>query len=415
MPTFGSIDQRLTIQSIAYSLACASDFHNRYFFESEILWGDTAFIGSQLIKNIHKDILIPLLKDFTHASYVNVRPLSGLHCMLIVISTYCKPGDVIFTVPPLTGGHASTSHVASKLSLSTEYIPFINSFEVDYNKFSDDLKRLKPKLVYIDQAHCLFPLNFNEISKIIRHSSASTFLHVDSSHTNGLIFGGALPNPLDQGADSFGGSTHKTFPGPQKAFIATFNLDLANSFEENSMYLVSHYHTGSAVALAISLLEFQNCNGADYAKNIIKHSKLMANVLYKNEIKVQAYDKDFTETHQIWIDPKNFGDPRVIIDMLYEAGIYINAFPLPGIDGIGFRLGLNEPTRYGLDNEGILVLTSALIDVIKYKDVTTSKAKIVHLKKNYIYPAYCYTKEEIDSRNTSIISILKAIENSYES
>jgi len=50
--------------------------------------------------------------------------------------------------------------------------------------------------------------------------------YYDVSHNAAFIIGKQHPNPLEDGYDAFGGSTHKTIPGPQKAFFATNRKDI---------------------------------------------------------------------------------------------------------------------------------------------------------------------------------------------
>lgn len=388
--SFSMIASENVISPLA-SLACASDFHNRYFFDNEILWGEEAFSGSKLIKEIQRDILTPLLKKYTKANYINAKPLSGLNCMLIVMSSYCKQGDTIFSIAPEMGGHTSTQDVAEKIYIKNIYVPYLNCYDIDYPKLENQLLKHKPKLVYIDQANCLFTIDIRKISKLIKNISPETYLHVDSSHTNGLIFGDVLPNPIDSGATSFGGSTHKTFPGPQKAFIATSNEEIAKSIENTTMHLVSNCHTGNIIALCVALIEFDECNGKEYAEQIIKNSKIFAEQLNKGGIKPEAEERGFTETHQVWIDPKKYGGAKEILNYLYEAGIFINAFhSLPGIEGIGYRVGLNEATRFGMKESNISVLADVFLKAFFLKDLELSKKIVAELKQEFELPAYCY-------------------------
>ena len=373
------------------SLACGSDFHNRYYFDCDILWGQDAFPGGRLIREISSKILIPLLMKYTKAEHINVKPLSGLNCMTMVMLSYCKSDELILTLSTEMGGHYSTYYVAKNLKINCNTIPYIDSYSIDYERFARQLKSEKTKLVYIDQANCLFPLDVQKISKVIKEASPDTFLHVDTSHTNGLIFGQVLENPLDNGADSFGGSTHKTFPGPQKAFFATSNQIIANQFDIISMHMVSNCHTASVMALCIALMEFDQCGGNQYALQIMKNAKTFANALYAEGIVPHAQEKGFTGCHQIWIDPKEFGDPKSAAEFLQKSGVFINVFPsLPGIKDVAFRMGLNEPTRLGMQEDDIAILASVFVSAFKDKNYDNARRKIIELCKTHSKPAYCY-------------------------
>lgn len=370
--------------------ACASDFYSRYFFESELLWGDEFFVGSRAFAEINKEILIPTLKKFTNAKYVNIRAISGMNCMAIALSAYCKPRDTVFALSSKLGGHASTKGVSEILGLNFITIDNDGDYNIDFYKFEKKLKAYKPKLVYIDQAHCLFPIHVNLLSRAIKRSSSNTFLHIDSSHINGLIFGKVIENPLSQGADSFGGSFHKTFPGPHKAFIATSNKEIMQMVEKSAIHLVSHHHTAEALALAISLIEFEQCGGAEYALQTVKNAKYFAKILYENDIIVMAKKLGYTETHQLRLDIENYGSPKTLAEMLYQTGINVNVITLPENGKKGFRVGLNEPTRYGLKENNIKILAKAFLEVIKNKNIVDARSMVLDLKKQFSKTNYCF-------------------------
>src|SRR6185436_6188532 len=97
---------------------------------------------------------------------------------------------------------------------------------IDFDRVAESLRDQRPTLVYVDQSNCLFPLDVRTLVETTRRVAPETLVHVDCSHWLGLVLGGQMPNPLALGADSFGGSTHKPFPGPQKAIVATNRSDL---------------------------------------------------------------------------------------------------------------------------------------------------------------------------------------------
>ncbi len=376
------------------SLACAGDFNNRYFFDDPTLWGENAFRGGKVIEAIQSQILIPLLKEFTASNYVNVKPLSGLNCMNIVFASYCKSNDVIFCLPEELGGHSSTAKVAKTYNLKVEHIPYINQYEIDLDQFSLMLQRKSPALIYIDQCCVLFPINISEIFDCKKMNAPNAHLHVDTSHLNGLVFARLLSNPLRENADSFGGSTHKTFPGPVKAFFATENEMLFNNFNHYANHLISHSHTASMVALAVSLLEFKLLGGQDYIKQTLINAKTFAKTLAENNINVQGAERGFTSTHQVWIDTLPFNEANEVSHLLYNAGLIVSCFPkLPGINHSAIRVGLNQPTRYGLKEPECKMLATAISDIIINKRSNYAK-KIVHdLRENFNKIRYCY---EID-------------------
>ncbi|GAB4393964.1 MAG: serine hydroxymethyltransferase [Gammaproteobacteria bacterium] len=379
------------------SKACSGDFNNRYFFDDPTLWGEDAFHGGKIVGRIQQEILLPLLKELAGAKFVNVKPLSGLNCMNAIFASYCKPNDLVLCLPDELGGHSSTAKVAKTFNLAVEYVPYLNQFDVDLDKLAVILKHKKPKLVYIDQCCLLFPVNISEIANLIKLNSPDTYLHVDTSHLNGLIFAKSVKNPLQENADSFGGSTHKTFPGPIKGYFATSDEKIFQNFKQVTNHLISHSHTGSMVALAIALIEFKFCGGADYICQMLKNAKKFASVLNEYDINVQGKNRGYTNTHQVWIDTLPYGAANKLSQFLYEAGIIVSCFPkLPGINHASIRVGLNQPTRYGLKEQEIEALANAFADVVVNKRINVAKKIILELRHKFHKPKYCYSENLLE-------------------
>lgn len=369
------------------------DAYNRYFFKEDSLWGQWAFHGGKMIGHIETDILHPILKRLTNARYVNSRPISGLNCMMIALSAYCDQGDLVAILPSELGGHASTPHVAKRLGLNVAYLPAGDNLDLCDEELRTFLERNNPKLVYLDQSNVLFPVNIRKLADMIRVHSPSTRLHLDSSHLNGLILGGVFPNPLEEGADSFGGSTHKSFPGPHKGFFVTNDEEISDRFEHFASHLVSHHHMSDVISLAISLIEFEQKGGKEYACQMVNNAKKFAVVMDAYGFDVLGKPLGFTQSHQVWIDPNAHMPAYEASEKLYNAGLIVNTFEkLPLSAGPAFRIGLNEPTKYGLREKEIERLAEFFYRVIIKKENPMSvKADVVRLKQEFSNPQYCFS------------------------
>jgi glycine hydroxymethyltransferase len=401
--SFSLVPSENTLSPVA-KLLLLSDAYSRYFFDDDRLSGNWAFHGGKYIGEIQNEIVMPSLKRLTKANHVNVKPVSGLSNMIVSFSAYCPVGSKVLTVPHELGGHASTQTVAERLGLSVSFLPQKGQFDINGEKLIALLKQELISLIYIDQASSLFPLDIAHLRKCVTESGAQTHIHVDTSHINGLIFGGVLPNPLECGADSFGGSFHKSFPGPHKAFFATNDYDIYEAANLSAAHLVSHHHGAEILALAVSLIEFELCGGTEYAQNIVKNAKAFAKVLDNAGFNVGGSKHGYTTTHQVWIgnNAKLEGN-NVVSDHLYKSGILVNAFgSLPIFPQGGIRVGLNEATKYGLLERDTEELAELFVEAALSTNLDQTRQKVVDLRRAFPKPKYCFPLHEFTIRDTLI-------------
>jgi glycine/serine hydroxymethyltransferase len=393
------------------------DIYSRYFFEHKKLFGEWFFFGGIEAGEIQGEYTEPVLRKLTKANYVDVRPLSGLNCMTIVMAALCKKGGNMLTIPEPFGGHMSSANVAKRLGINANEIPFDNH-EIDLDLFMLQVKKIKPDLIYIDQSTQLFPIDPMPLRKIIDIHSPMTKIHYDSSHINGLILTGAIFNPLENGAHSFGGSTHKTLPGPHKAFFATNDKIIYSLFDDIAYHFISHNQVASSISLAITLLELMECNGVLYAQRIIENAKLFANGISNNGIPVAAKHKGFTNCHQVWIGtPKGMSADKIASQM-YNLGILVNKLPcLPLFDTPSFRFSLAEITKLGATSKEMPQLINIISTLINQENLKQDQLESISLemqslKSKLSKPKYCFTSQQLAQTNTpkEILNIMKSIE-----
>jgi glycine hydroxymethyltransferase len=185
-------------------------------------------------------------------------------------------------------------------------------------------------------------------------------VHVDVSHTLGLILGGVLTNPLTVGADSFGGSTHKTFPGPQKGVLFTGDPKVIQAFDEAQIDMVSSHHFAETIALGLAAAEFR-IFGAAYARQVVRNAKDLAAALLDQGFTVRNPEE--IATHQLWMPPTADMSVWDFTRVLQQAGIRLNIqSQLPGVDGPCIRLGTNEVTFLGARSNSMALLAEAFAE-----------------------------------------------------
>lgn len=366
------------------------DVYHRYFFNTSLAPDEWNFRGSQDVALLEIKYATNLLQELTGARYVNLRPLSGLSGMAMVLSALGGGiGSKILTVSPEQGGHYATTGLAARLGLTSCYISGPDAHTIDYDGIGTTLRQHRPNLVYVDQSNCLFPLDVERLVQVVHGVAPDTLIHVDVSHWLGLILGGVFPNPLTLGADSFGGSTHKSFPGPQKAVVATNREDLNQRIYEAQYEMISSHHFATALSLGIALLEFKECGGAEYAANIVRNTKELGRALHQLGIAVEAPERGFSCGHQLWIRTSVSNvDAYAASDRLFRAGIRVNAFPgLPGIPEPVIRIGVNEATYHGLQEHDMAELADIFAAAVLDRGSALSLSeRVAALRKRYSRP-----------------------------
>ncbi|MFI7356172.1 hypothetical protein ACIBTP_19760 [Streptomyces avidinii] len=286
------------------------------------------------------------------AEFVNVKPVSGVSALTVALSALARPWTVVFNLAERDGGHGSTRFIGTRLGLQMKDLP------VDPTTCTLDLDALarrlgsgpRPELVYLDAFMCLFPVDLRGLREVV---GPEAVIHYDASHTLGLIAGGAWQNPLAEGADSLGGSTHKTYPGPHKGLLATNDAGLAARLDEHASHFVSHHHPADVVALAVAAAEMDE-RGPTYAKATVANARRLGAALTERGFTVCGEKDGFTDCHQLWLDITPLMDAEQASRRLFEAGIVVNAIPLPHITAsAGLRLGVQEVTWAGMRENGI--------------------------------------------------------------
>lgn len=337
-----------------------TDLYFRYFFNEQadpLFW---QFRGGQEIGHLERDLAVSALGRLAAAPHVNVRPLSGLSAMLLTISALGGPaGSTVICLDPDAGGHFATASVIRRLGRRPVAIG-VRDGKVDRDGLAAALRAGDgASLVYLDLQNTLAELDVAVAAAVLAEHSPATHLHVDTSHTLGLVLGQAHANPLDAGADSFGGSTHKSFPGPQKGALFCRDTVIAKQFQEAQFDLISSHHFAETLALGLAAAEFE-IFGEPYARQVVENAQALARSLREHGFEVAGCGSELTATHQVWISHGSLAAVTRLGDRLAAAGIAANVQDdLPGLRGAAFRLGVNETTFEGAGEDAMELIAAA--------------------------------------------------------
>lgn len=355
----------------------------RYCFGAEA--ENTGWPGNLLLAEI-EDAARAGLRALYGARYVNIKPISGLNCMVVALSALAERGTTLLSILEVDGGHAATRFMAERLGLRHIGLPYDSaSYGVDTERLADVGRAVTgPKLVYLDQFMCLFP---HDLAAIRNAAGPDTVIHYDGSHVMGLIAGGQFQDPLAEGADSLGGSTHKSFPGPHKGVLLTNSGDIATRFDEHAGHWVSHHHPADVASLAIATAEIRRI-GPAYAAQIVANARRLAERLSELSFTVCAGERGFTRSHQLWIDIAARMNPAQAGSVLLEAGIVVNAIDIPYLPGrTGLRLGVQEATRLGMGLDEMDEIAEIFADLLLRRAATTRiRSRVDALLRRYQRP-----------------------------
>jgi glycine hydroxymethyltransferase len=310
-------------------------------------------------------IAVDLAKRLFRAEFADVRPIAGVTANLSVYTAFTEPGDVMLSLAIPNGGHITygpkrVGGTAGRVrGLDVEYLPFDEeSMNVDVDAARRKIEKLtaegrKPRIVVFGGSLFLFPHPVRELSDYLR--SMDIKVAYDGAHVLGLIAGGEFQDPLREGADVMMGSTHKTLPGPQGGVVLSWEryADQIKQavFPSNVSNHHLHHVAGKAVAFA-EMLAF----GREYASQVVRNARRLAEELASRGFKVLGEAKGYTRSHQVVLDVTHNGGGMSVEKRLEDSNIIVNRNLLPYDlregrsykDPGGIRIGVQEVTRLGM-------------------------------------------------------------------
>lgn len=375
---------------------CTSDFSHRY---AEGPPGNRFYQGCHYIDKI-ENLGTDLAKKLFSAPYANIQPVSGTVANLACFYSLASAGDTIISLQVPHGGHISHAEIsaAGVRGLKVKSFPFDQKeMNIEVDRAKEKIREVEPRIVLFGASIFLFPHPVRELAEVSREVGATVMY--DAAHVLGLIAGKKFQQPLEEGVDVVSASRHKTFPGPQGGLILAqegYGKKLSKAVFPG---LVSNHHLHHMAGFAVSLAEMLEY-GRDYASQIVKNSKALAQALYEEGFDVLCEHKGFTESHQVLADISSLGGGTWVAERLEEANIIINKNLLPWDDVNnssnpgGIRLGTQELTRIGM-KEGEMEEVAGLIKkVVRDKEKHERvKNEVEELRKNFRGVEYSFDGE----------------------
>jgi glycine hydroxymethyltransferase len=390
------------VTSPAVREAIVSDFGHRY---AEGLLGglsngfrvfDRFYQGTKYFDRVEA-IAMKLAEELFSAEHVNVVPISGAMANLTVYNGLAKHGDGISGLSVQAGGHISHTHVSCAGVIGLRDLPYVfdnEEMNIDVDKSRSMLLKEKPKIMMTGASLFLFPHPVKEMREIADEIDAK--LVYDAAHVLGLIAGKKFQQPLKEGAHVMTSSTHKSFPGPQGGMVLCTKE--VGSRIDNSAFpgLTSNHHLHHVAGLVVALVEMQKF-GKDYAAQITKNAKALAQGMHELGFSVLCEHKGFTESHQVVVDVSKIGGGNKIANDCEAANIILNKNLLPWdsmkqtANPSGLRIGVPELTHIGMKEAEMKEIAEFMRRIaIDREDPESVKRDVTEMMKDFQRVHYCF-------------------------
>jgi glycine/serine hydroxymethyltransferase len=363
------------------------DFYNRYFFNDDLAAEGWWYRGGESVGDIQSRTGTAALARLAGAEHVNVRPVSGMTAMLVVLLGLGGPaGSAVVSVEAVSGGHYATAALIERIGRKSRAVGQ-HAGHIDTDALRKVLTGEDVPLVYLDLQNTLHELDVRQVVDVVREYSPGTRVHVDCSHTLGLILGGAHANPLDAGADSMGGSTHKSFPGPQKGVLFTRDAQVAEDLRGAQYHSISSHHFAATLGLSVAAAEYE-VFGQAYAAQVLRNAEALGTALERLGFEPIKERSVITRTHQLWLSIGTDEQVTEFSATLALAGIRANLLPdIPGATGLAMRLGVNEITFEGADDQSMAELAD-IFALVRDGHIDQAVKMRVDLRRGFGEPYY---------------------------
>ena len=386
--------------------ALGSVFTNKY---SEGYPGRRYYGGQENTDQVEQ-LAIDRAKKLFKADHANVQPHSGAQANEAVYYAWCEPGDTILAMDLAHGGHLTHGAPVTRSAREYNFIRYgiknIDTGEIDYEEIRQLALKYKPKIILAGFSAYPRELDYEKFAEI--GNEVGAMLMADMSHIAGLIVSGVAKNPFDYGFHVITTTTHKTLRGPRGGLILSRGI-VGNPLKkpektlDNLPTLIDravfpgtqggpHMHTIAAKAVAFG--EALQPEFKDYAEQIVKNAKRLAEELQKRGFKLVTGG---TSNHLILADiHSSFGiDGKEAEIAMDKIGLTLNANaipddPLPRFRPSGIRLGTPAVTTRGAKEDDMEKIAEWMKRSIDNRD---NDDELAELRKEVV--EFCHTLRDI--------------------
>lgn len=384
--------------------ALGSVLTNKY---SEGYPGKRYYGGNEFVDEI-ENLARERAKKLFGVSHANVQPYSGSPANQATCFALLEPGDKLMGLHLTYGGHLTHGwkvNFSGRYYQAVQYVTGKDGW-LDYDALAKHVADERPRLLFVGAT--AYPRIFDWATLSTIAKSVEAYLVADISHIAGLVVGGAHPSPVGF-ADVITTTTHKTLRGPRGAMIlcnGESSEPMKPPPEKSRKYLPTMIdravfpglqggpHNHQTAAIAVALKEAAEPSFKDYAVQIVKNSKALAERLLEHGFTLVTGG---TDNHLLLVDltNKNIGGAAAET-ALDRAGITVNKNTIPNdprkpYDPSGIRLGTPALTSRGMKEDAMRQVADWINAAISAHDapddLSRIRASILEFTKQYpLYP-----------------------------
>ena len=323
-------------------------------------------------ENVDKieELAVERCKKLFGCDHANVQPHSGAQANMAVFLYALKYGDTVMGMDLSNGGHLTHG---SPVNFSGLYFNIVSygvneNGEIDYDELEKTALECKPKLIIAGASNYSKIIDFRRFREIA--DKVGAYLMADIAHIAALVAGGVHPSPVPY-ADFITTTTHKTLRGPRGGIIMC-KEEHAQGIDKAVFPGIQGGPLEHVIAAkAVALLEALKPEFIDYANQIIKNAKVLAETLMNEGIDIVG---NGTENHLMTVNLIKLDKTgKDVANELEEIGITANKNTVPNdpkspFVTSGVRIGVPAVTTRGFKEKEMIEIGKIIADCILKRD-----------------------------------------------
>ncbi|MFQ6024248.1 MAG: serine hydroxymethyltransferase [Acidiferrobacterales bacterium] len=326
-----------------------SVFANKY---SEGYPGRRYYGGQEFTDRI-EILAIERAKKLFRCEHANVQPLSGSPMNQAVYMAFLDPGDTVLAMDLSHGGHLTHGAPVSHMGRIFKFVRYKTdpkTGEIDFDQVMALAKAARPKIVLCGYSSYPGDYDYAEFRRIANKVGALAM--ADVSHIGGLIAGGAMRNPFDDGFDIVTTTTHKSLRGPRGGMIMSKREHAKKIDQAVFPGLQGGPHMNAVAGIAVALEKALQPEFRVYTRQVLKNATSLADALKKRGCKLVTGG---TRNHMMVVNTvESFDmDGSTAEETVGAIAITVNKQlipddPRPPLSPSGIRLGTPAATTRGM-------------------------------------------------------------------